>query len=195
MTTIRDTHLAFRDKWLPASFRGAMFHVEAGSKESGRRIVTHEFPKRELPYSEDMGRKAFQFSVRGYILTYPIDTSIDLYKKDYTIARDALILQLETEGTGVLQLPTLDPFTVVCSGYRWTEEERAGGYCVFDMTFAEWGQAPIAAANTYNDLKAASLDLQARVLTVMDGIEAALRATAAMPPATVIAPGLPPPSR
>src|SRR6516162_1521581 len=105
MTTIRDTKLAFREKWLPASFRGAMFHVEAGSKESGRRIVTHEFPKRELPYSEDMGRKAFQFSVRGYILTFPIDTTIDLYKTDYTIARDALIYQLETEGTGVLQLP------------------------------------------------------------------------------------------
>src|SRR6516162_8788730 len=103
--SIRDVHLPFRDDMLPASFRGAMFHVEAGAKESGRRIVTHEFPKRELPYSEDMGRKAFQFSVRGYILTFPIDTSIDLYKRDYRIARDALILQLETEGTGVLQLP------------------------------------------------------------------------------------------
>jgi prophage DNA circulation protein len=193
MTTIRDTKLAFREKWLPASFRGAMFHVEAGSKESGRRIVVHQFPKRELPYSEDMGRKAFAFSVRGYILTFPVDTTIDLYKKDYRLARDALIVQLEAIGTGVLQLPTLDPFTVVCSGYRWTEEERAGGYCVFDMQFSEWGQAPAALTNTANDLKAASEDLKARVKVVMEGLEAELRATAAMPPATVIAPGLPPP--
>jgi prophage DNA circulation protein len=178
-SSIRDVHLPFRDDMLPASFRGAMFHVEAGSKESGRRIVTHEFPKRDLPYSEDMGRKAFQFSVRGYCITFPIDTPVPLYTRDYRTARDALIIQLETEGTGVLQLPTLDPFTVVCSGYRWTEEERAGGYCVFDMQFAEWGQTPAAkGTDTYNDLIAKSLALQQQVLMVMTGLDTALRAAA-----------------
>ena len=52
MEFITDNHLPFRDNLMPASFRGAMFHVEAGGKESGRRIVVHEFPKKEFPYAK-----------------------------------------------------------------------------------------------------------------------------------------------
>ena len=39
-------------------------------------------------------------------------------------------------------MPLLGTLNVVCSRYRVTEEEKLGGYCVFDMTFAEFGQAP-----------------------------------------------------
>ena len=58
----------WRARLLPAHFDGRMFHVEAGSQEGGRRIVTHEFPKKDLPYSEDMGRKATEYAVRGYLI-------------------------------------------------------------------------------------------------------------------------------
>jgi prophage DNA circulation protein len=178
VTTIRDVHLPFRDALLPASFKGAMFHVSAGGKESGRRIVVHEFPKRELPYSEDMGRKSFHFSVRGYCITYPIDTDVDLYSIDYRRARNALISALESEGSGTLQLPTLDPFLVACSGYTWSETEREGGYCVFDMTFSEQGLAPAAAGqDTRTNLISDSIKLADRVATVMEGLESQLRRT------------------
>src|SRR5215471_15541205 len=124
--TIRDVKTPWRDELLPASFRGAMFHVDSGSKESGRRIVVHEFPKRDVPYAEDMGRRALVFSVRGYCITYPFDAQSGglLYRRDYRMARDALIAQLETGGPGVLQLPTLKSVTVVAQQYRWSEEER-----------------------------------------------------------------------
>src|SRR5215471_8324607 len=104
--TIRDVKTPWRDELLPASFRGAMFHVDSGSKESGRRIVVHEFPKRDIPYAEDMGRRSMEFSVRGYCITFPVDTSVDLYMRDYRLSRDALITALEMEGPGPLQLPT-----------------------------------------------------------------------------------------
>jgi prophage DNA circulation protein len=154
MSSITDIKVPWRDALRPAAFRGAVFHVETGSKESGQRIVVHEFPKRDLPYSESMGRRAMLFSVRGYCITYPFDAASGglLYRRDYRIARDVLINELETEGPGVLQLPTLKPCTVVCQQYRWTEEERIGGYCVFDMSFAEAGDAPAVAASTRNDL-------------------------------------------
>jgi prophage DNA circulation protein len=187
MTTIRNIHVPWRDDLQPASFRGALFHVEAGAKESGRRIVVHEFPKRELPYSEDMGRRAMQFSVRGYCITFPLDTGIPLYGRDYRIARDALIDQLETEGVGVLQLPTLSPFTVVCPRYQWSEEEGTGGYCVFDMTFVEAGTSPSTPQlSSSNNLKAASLNMKGRVLTVMTGLEAKLQVTAASTPRLIL---------
>ena len=190
--TIRDIKIPWRDELLPASFRGKMFHVETGSKTSGRHVVVHEFPKREFPYSEDMGKRTMEFSVRGYLITFPIDTDVDLYKRDYRIARDALIVALEQPGPAVLQLPTLAPFMVMCPQYRWAEEERAGGYCVFDMTFVEYGVAPSTpTASTQDNLKQASEDLRARVLTVMTGLEQATAAAAAGGPKPLLGPAVP----
>jgi hypothetical protein len=39
-------------------------------------------------------------------------------------------------------LPLLGILNVLCTRFRVTEEERFGGYCVFDMSFFEYGQAP-----------------------------------------------------
>jgi len=136
---------AWRQKWMPAKFRGARFHVETAVRESGRRVVQHEFPKRDVPYAEDMGRRAREFTVRGYIVVYPRDvggTGNDLKKKNYLDARDALIKALEEDGPATLQLPLLGFLNVACTRYRVTEENRSGGYCVFDMSFTEFGQAP-----------------------------------------------------
>jgi hypothetical protein len=143
-----------------------MFHCESGSRENGRRIVTHEFPKKELPYSEDMGRRAIEFSVRGYIIQYPADTGVPLYSRDYTLARDALQARLETGVAGSLQLPMQDPVVVVCSRYRLTEEERFGGYCVFDMSFVEYGVPPFnPTPSTYQNLLAQSQQLRDYVMS------------------------------
>ena len=132
----------WRARLLPAHFDGCMFHVEAGSQEGGRRIVTHEFPKKDLPYSEDMGRKATEYAVRGYLIQFQRDTGVDLYRRDYTIARNRLQERLDAGGYGTLQLPLMRPLTVVCSRYRMTEEDKIGGYVVFDMSFVELGAPP-----------------------------------------------------
>ena len=73
MSTILElaSGMAWRSRLMPAKFRGARFHVDTGVRESGRRIVPHEFPKRDVPYAEDMGRRAREFTVRGYIIVYP----------------------------------------------------------------------------------------------------------------------------
>jgi prophage DNA circulation protein len=148
MATIRDLPSLWRRDLRTASFRNAEFHVEVTGQENGRRIVTHEFAKKEEPYSEDMGRQAMKFSLRGYCICYPIRPEDEqqnrslLYRRDYRLARDALLIELETEGPGRLVLPTLPSMLVVNTGYRLTEEQRTGGYCVFDMQFTELGQKP-----------------------------------------------------
>jgi prophage DNA circulation protein len=135
--------VAWRQKLRPALFRKCRFHVDTGVRDSGRRIVTHEFPKRDIPYAEDMGRRVREFTVRGYIIVYPHDVDeMQLQQKNYLPARDALIKALETDGPADLQLPLLGVLKVACSRYRVTEEDKIGGYCVFDMTFVEYGQAP-----------------------------------------------------
>jgi len=148
VASIRDLHNPWRDDLLPARFRGsAFFHVEQGAIQSGRRIVVHQFPKRDYPYAEDMGREAREFSVRGYCISFPYDTDIPLYQRDYRVARNILINALEQEGYGELQLPTYpatpqSPIMVTCPSYRVTEEQRSGGYCVIDMKFVEQGIPP-----------------------------------------------------
>lgn len=141
MTNIFDLPSIWRAQMLPAHYNGALFHCELNSREGGRRIALHQFPKKDQPYAEDMGRDAREFSVRGYCIVFPYDQD-PLRLRDYRIARELLIHQLEAEGPGILQLPTSLPQLVVCPKFRVTEEERLGGYCVFDMTFREYGIDP-----------------------------------------------------
>lgn len=114
----------------PASFRGVQFHVETNELGGGRRDVVHEFPNRDTPYSEDLGRRARRFSVTGYIVG-----------PTYTINRDALIAALEQEGAGTLILPTQSAQQVQVDHYTNIEQRTRGGMCTVEMTFSEAGQA------------------------------------------------------
>jgi prophage DNA circulation protein len=150
MATILDIHNPWRDALKPASFRGAQFFCEVGNKSNGRRIVVHEFPKKDIPYSEDMGRRAKTFTVRAYCIMS------SRRGNDYRPMRDALVSALEQNGPGKLQLPTIPAEQVVVTRYRLTEDEKLGGYCVFEIEFAEAGSAPGALAPSTNTAGALS---------------------------------------
>src|SRR5689334_22416343 len=123
----------WRAELQPASFKGAGFHVDAGGKGSGRRNVLHEFPKKNVPYAEDMGRKARAFTVTAYVISGP-NTA------DYRAERDALEAALESEGPGILVLPTRGAVQVQVGPYTSTERRERGGYAEFEITFVEAGQ-------------------------------------------------------
>jgi prophage DNA circulation protein len=168
--TIFDLPSVWRERLRPASYRGARFHCEVSTRESGRRIVEHEFPKKDLPYAEDMGRVAKQFTVRGYCITFSYDSGVALYARDYRIARERLRKVLDSEGAGALQLPTQTWEMVVCTRYRLTEEERFGGYCTFDMTFQEYGlsaQEMAAIADTQGIIKNSQNYLRDQLLHIL----------------------------
>lgn len=118
----------WRDRLLPASFRGVEFKVEIGARSGGRRIQMHEFPKRDVPFAEDMGRRARVHPVTAYLIG-----------SSYTAERDRLVSVLEREGSGELVHPTLGSFTVVCSTYTVIERRERGGFCEVDMQFVEAG--------------------------------------------------------
>ena len=128
----------------PASFRGAGFHVEVGALAGGRRIALHEFPKRDTPYAEDMGRRARRFPVTGYIVD-----------ADYIPERDALIAALEAGGGGTLVHPTLGTFRVVCDGFSAIERRDKGGYVEFEMTFVEAGSLSASSMSASTDTSGA----------------------------------------
>ena len=135
MSSIKDISNPWRDDWVPASFDGNEFYVESGGPVSGRRIVVHQFPKKDAPYAEDMGKRAIEFTVRAYCIQ-------SVFQPDYRQPRDALEARLLKKGPGELQLPTMKPMQVVVRNYKLTENKDEGGYCTFDITFVEAGAAP-----------------------------------------------------
>lgn len=133
---------SFFDKLRQASFRGVRFEVEDVDAAGGRRVVLHEYPLRDTPFSEDLGRRARDFSVRGYIIqgrTY-----------DYFGARADMLKALEAAGPGELVHPWYGEVSVVVEEYRLHETTAQGGLLELDIRFREAGQLanPTAATDT-----------------------------------------------
>ena len=131
MAPIRSFKNPWRDRWQQATFRGASFFMETGGQAGGRRAALHEYPKRNVPYAEDMGRRANVYSVQGYLIG-PI----------YLQLRDNLITALEKDGPGMLRLPLpymMRDVKVLVQSYSITEARERGGMCTIEMQFVEYG--------------------------------------------------------
>lgn len=107
-----------------AMFRGVPFHVDTSERSGGRRVVRHEFPGRDLPFVEDLGRAARGFQVEGYVLG-----------ADYLTARNALLDALEEAGPGELAHPYYGSIRVICASYRVRESSQDGGLARFSIEF------------------------------------------------------------
>ncbi|MDD2109300.1 DNA circularization protein [Pseudomonas asiatica] len=137
--------MTWRDNYRPASFRGVGFYVESADSTHGRRQAVHEHAQRDTPYTEDLGRKAREFSVSGYLIGL-----------EYQTRRDELIKACETAGPGVLVHPYRGELTVVCRGLGVSESTNDGGMCLVKLTFLEAGEAsyPSAKVDTINAIGA-----------------------------------------
>jgi len=119
---------SWRDKLQTASFRGIPFKVESTSGDIGRRVVVHEYPQRDLPYTEDLGRKAREFSLEAFVIG-----------TDYMTARDRLVNAIETVGAGELVHPYRGRSQVVVTSCRVSESTADGGMAKFSLSFTEAG--------------------------------------------------------
>jgi prophage DNA circulation protein len=137
--------MGWRDNYRAASFRGVSFYVESAESSHGRRQAVHEHAQRDVPYTEDLGRKAREFSVSGYVIG-----------EEYQTQRDELIKACEQAGPGVLVHPYRGELTVVCRGLGLNESSSAGGMCMVTLTFIEAGEAsyPSAKLDTINAISA-----------------------------------------
>lgn len=70
-----------------ASLGGVQFHTRDRSFKTGRSLHVHEYPKRDEPFTEDMGRDTRKWTVDAYVIG-----------DDYMSRRDALIAVCEREG-------------------------------------------------------------------------------------------------
>lgn len=150
MSAIFEVHNPWRDLLVKtqASFKDVMFHVESGGRSSGLRSVVHEYPKRNEPYAESMGRHARRFQFSGYLVYRPRRTNeTNPLRYDYVKQRIKLFEALESDDFGKLVHPVFAPtpgIDVMCERYTMTESRERGGYTQFEMAFVEYGK-PVSA--------------------------------------------------
>lgn len=130
--------MSWRDSLRKASFRGVEFHVATRSATFGRRTALHEFPFRDLPYVEDLGRKAREIRIDGFLLGDDYDTQLG-----------ALIEAVEQAGPGKLVHPTLGELTVSITDEGLSTEETTaeGGMARVRFACIESGEARFPTAS------------------------------------------------
>lgn len=142
--------MTWRDRYSARGrFRNAEFVLQDDSLELGRRTQVHEYPERDRPYVEDLGRKADQFSLDLYVVG-----------PNYDRARDALIAALREPGPGTLVHPRHGTMRVAVVSARKNESNRRGGMARFSVTFVEAGDDafPSSVADTARQVEAAADD-------------------------------------
>lgn len=118
----------WRRKLRTASFRRIRFNLTNSESSHGRRSANHVFPLRDDPYTEDMGRKAREFSIEAFVVG-----------PDYMRDRDRIIKACEQPGPGKLVHPYYGNRTVLCTGCEVRESSQEGGSARFLLTFREAG--------------------------------------------------------
>lgn len=148
--------MGWRDNLRSASFRGVPFHVLSASTSFGRRTVLHEYPFKEIPYSEDMGKAADEFTIIAYIVNN-LGNNFDYFGE-----RNALIDALKKEGSGLLIHPFYGEQLVNVSGKAIIDESfDEGGIARFSITFIQAGlnQFPSATIDPLNAIDDEALDV------------------------------------
>lgn len=126
-----------------ASFRGVPFFVPEHDRGGGRRAVVSEFPFKDEPHVDDLGRAARTFRLEGYVLG-----------DDYIDQRDSLIEALEDiEGPGELVHPYHGIKRAICERFSQRDTVDDGGMAIFSMEFIET-PAQAAGANIQPDFVA-----------------------------------------
>jgi prophage DNA circulation protein len=118
-----------------ASFRGLPFVVTETPFSVGRRLQVHEYPFKELPWVEDLGRKARRYGFTGFLINSRIYGGGDVYAQ-----RDAMRAACEAAGPGTLIHPSLGSLQVACEDAVFTEKAAMGGVVAVQFTFFEAGQ-------------------------------------------------------
>lgn len=149
--------MGWKEDLQPASFRGVPFHVTDDGGTGGRRGTLHEFPQRDNPYFEDVGRKGRGKTITCFVIG-----------ENYIAARDALLEALETAGPGELVHPTFGRLTVSVPDFSYRQSNSEGGMCRFEISFVESGEVtyPTASIATSQQTIAAAEELETKAIEV-----------------------------
>lgn len=123
--------MSFLDQLQPASFRGVPFGVHGANGRFGRRGVIHEYPKKNKPWVEDLGRGTRKIALTGYL----VEDALTYDGGDVIAQRERLIAAVEQGESAPLVHPTLGRLTVSAIEDSLDINERVeDGWRYFEFT-------------------------------------------------------------
>ncbi|MCW8918906.1 MAG: DNA circularization N-terminal domain-containing protein [Gammaproteobacteria bacterium] len=136
--------MSWRDRLQTGSFRGVEFQFDAGDRPAGRRLQTHEYPLRDDPFTEDLGRSSRTYRIDAYLVG-----------PGYLDVHDRLLAALEEAGAGELIHPFYGAVQVMVDGgsTRISHSKDEGGMCRISMQFVEAGEQRFPAARVSSSHK------------------------------------------
>lgn len=145
----------WRDDLLPASFRGINFLIEQAAVPVGRKGQLHEYPQRDEPFFESLGKQSQVHKVSAYVI------GDDCFER-----RDKLLEALEKEGAGELVHPWLGRMLVDVGECDLTHSRTEGGMARLELTFypSKPRKFPTGTANTQQQVVKSSESLLSSAL-------------------------------
>ena len=113
----------------PASFRGVPFQVEASDIGAGRRTQVNEYPQRDKPYVEDLGRATREIQLTAFVVG-----------DDYVDQANALLGAIEEPGPGTLVHPWFGELTVSLKDLARVSFDHSLGQARIQLAFVESGE-------------------------------------------------------
>lgn len=149
--------MAWTDQLQTASFRGVPFGVFTTEAVFGRRLAVHEYPFRDVPFVEDIGRSTRKITFRAFLVS---DSRI-YGGGDVLAQRDRMVGAAEAKGSGTLIHPTLGRLEVSLASCTVSEKFDSGRYFEVGLQFIETGKRtfPNVASATGDFLGIAALGL------------------------------------
>ena len=122
--------MGWKDNLQDASLRGVPFKVDEDEATFGRRVQVHEYPNRDKPFAEDLGRATRRFSVQAYLIG-----------DDFFEQRNRLIEAIEKPGSCTLVHPYYGEMKVtVDDTVRVSHTVSEGRMCRVSFSFIEAGE-------------------------------------------------------
>lgn len=138
--------MSWKDNLQDASLRGIAFKVDSDEATFGRRVQVHEYPNRDKPWAEDLGRATRRFSVQAYLIG-----------DDFFEQRNRLIEAIEKPGSCTLVHPYYGEMTVVVDdAIRVSHSQSEGRMCRISFSFVESGELSFPTAGLATDQKLSS---------------------------------------
>lgn len=122
----RFKHDEFKDSHNNSRYRNVPFIIDTSEFVGGRRTVEHEYPQRDITYSEDLGRALRKFTINGKLLG-----------DNYLEQRDNLVNACEIGGLGEFVHPYYGILNVICKQFAITDTSKETRVCNFQLVLVE----------------------------------------------------------
>lgn len=128
-----------------ATFCGVPFEVRSSDVTVGRRVTVFEYPQRDIPFTEDLGRAARYITIAAFVTG-----------DDYVEKMNALVEKLETKGSGELIHPWLGKMEVTPTSTSQISYTARLRIAEVTITFVESGKFKFPTKE--EDTKKAAMD-------------------------------------